>query len=68
MEENKTSSLEDNLPMATYIMLHRIYDLLTVIGSKLSPQDIEKMVQYHQEGYLLGPLPSYLSEDVQESS
>jgi len=57
------SNLEDNLPMATYIMLHRIYDLLTLIGIKLNAEDAAKMISYHEQGHLLGPLPSYLSDE-----
>ena len=58
--EQKSSDLEDNLPMVNYIMLHRIYDLLTIIANKLvGPEDVSKMVSYHEQGYLLGPAPSY---------
>jgi hypothetical protein len=57
--ENKSNNLEDNLDMVNYIMLHRIYDLLTLISSKMAPEDTAKMIQYHEEGYLLGPVPSY---------
>lgn len=59
MEESNSGNLEDNLDMVSYIMLHRIYDLLTLISSKLAPEETSKMVQYHEEGYLLGPSPSY---------
>ena len=61
MSENQQSSnLEDNLPMVTYIMLHRIYDMLTLIANKIVGGDeINKMVEYHESGYLLGPAPSY---------
>jgi len=69
--EEKTSALEDNLPMVNYIMLHRIYDLLTIIANKLvGPEDVSKMVSYHEEGYLLGPAPSYSApteEDGQQT-
>ena len=58
--EPTSSDLEDNLPMVNYIMLHRIYDLLTIIANKLvGPEDTSKMVSYHEQGYLLGPAPSY---------
>ena len=58
--EERSSDLEDNLPMVTYIMLHRIYDLLTLITNKLvGPEDTAKMVEYHDSGYLLGPAPSF---------
>jgi hypothetical protein len=68
--EEKTSALEDNLPMVNYIMLHRIYDMLTIIANKLvGPEDTSKMVSYHEEGYLLGPAPSYsaVEEDGQQT-
>jgi hypothetical protein len=69
--EEKSSALEDNLPMVNYIMLHRIYDLLTIIANKLvGPEDTSKMVSYHEEGYLLGPAPSYSApteEDNQQT-
>jgi hypothetical protein len=62
--EPTSSDLEDNLPMVNYIMLHRIYDLLTVIANKLvGPEDVSKMVSYHEEGYLLGPAPSFIQQD-----
>jgi len=58
--EQRSSDLEDNLPMVNYIMLHRIYDLLTIIANTLvGPEDTSKMVSYHEQGYLLGPAPSY---------
>lgn len=62
--EPTSSDLEDNLPMVNYIMLHRIYDLLTIIANKLvGPEDVSKMVSYHEEGYLLGPAPSFIQQD-----
>ena len=62
-------NLEDNLPMVNYIMLHRIYDLLTIIANKLvGPEDVSKMIEYHNQGYLLGPTPSFTpSEDNEET-
>ena len=61
--ENKDQlpqNLEDNIPMVTYIMLHRIYDLLTIISNKIvGSEDTQKMIEYHNEGYLLGPTPSF---------
>jgi hypothetical protein len=71
MTENKESqNLEDNLDMVNYIMLHRIYDLLTVIANKLvGPEDTSKLIEYHEQGYLLGPAPAYNSqENTQENS
>jgi hypothetical protein len=68
--EPTSSDFEDNLPMVNYIMLHRIYDLLTIIANKLvGPEDTSKMVSYHEDGYLLGPAPSYsaVDEDGQQT-
>ena len=60
-------NLEDNLPMVNYIMLHRIYDMLTLISNKIvGSQDTEKMVEYHKQGYLLGPDPSYTPGEENE--
>jgi len=66
-EENK-QHLEDNLPLVNYILNHRIYDMLTLIANLLSKneddrQQVLKMVEYHKQGFLLGPEPSYRSED-----
>lgn len=53
-------SIEDNLPMVNYIMLHRIYDVLCLIAKgTVGSTEIEKMIEYHQEGYLLGPEPAF---------
>jgi hypothetical protein len=70
MNENK-DSLEDNLPMVNYIMLHRIYDMLTLIANIHSRGEdddikIKKMVDYHKEGFLLGPTPAFRSEEENE--
>lgn len=62
--EEKVNNLEDNLPLVNYIMSHRIYDMLTLIAEFMAKDDkdrqkISKMVEYHNEGFLLGPSPSY---------
>ena len=67
MTENQ-SNLEDNLPMVNYIMLHRVYDMLTLIANMLakdeeSRQQISKMIEYHEEGFLLGPSPALRSKE-----
>lgn len=67
MTEDRSSSLEDNLPMVTYIMLHRIYDVMCLIAKQSGgSQEIEKMVEYHKEGFLLGPSPAFISEENNE--
>jgi hypothetical protein len=60
----ESSNLEDNLPMVNYIMLHRIYDLLSLIANELAGEEkTARMVEYHNQGYLLGPSPSYTPEE-----
>jgi hypothetical protein len=62
-EENK-QDLSENLDMVNYIMLHRIYDVMTIIASKLvGSEEVEKMIKYHDQGYLLGPAPSYTPQE-----
>ncbi len=64
MQENDPKPLEDNLEMVNYIMLHRIYDVLLLLSNKLvGPEETEKMSKYHEDGYLLGPSPSFRSGD-----
>ena len=61
---NESQNLEDNLPMVNYIMLHRIYDILTLIATNVVGEEkTSKMVEYHNEGYLLGPSPSFTPQD-----
>lgn len=59
MEDKESQSLEDNLPMVNYIMLHRIYDMLTIMANKADPEKTAKMIEYHEQGFLLGPAPSF---------
>lgn len=68
MDNKDSSALEDNLPMVNYIMLHRVYDMLTLIANELAKDDesrlkVSKMVEYHKEGFLLGPSPAFRAED-----
>lgn len=65
MTENEDKQdLADNLDMVNYIMLHRIYDVMTIIASKLvGAEEVDKMIKYHDQGYLLGPNPSYTPQD-----
>jgi hypothetical protein len=68
MSDQQSQSLEDNLPMVNYIMLHRIYDMLTIMANKVDPEKTEKMIKYHEEGYLLGPSPSFTPQEGSEES
>ena len=68
-ENTEPQNLEDNLDMVNYIMLHRIYDMLTLIANKLAgPEDVSKMVEYHNQGYLLGPIPSYTPTENEQTA
>lgn len=66
-EDTQNQNLEDNLDMVNYIMLHRIYDLLTIIANKLvGSEDTSKLIQYHEQGFLLGPTPAYSPQESEE--
>jgi hypothetical protein len=61
-ENTESQNIEENLPMVNYIMLHRIYDLLSLIANEIvGSEKTSKMVEYHEQGFLLGPAPSYSS-------
>ena len=63
---NEPQSLEDNLPMVNYIMLHRIYDILTLLAKYSSKDDgseVAKLIEYHEKGFLLGPAPAFTTEE-----
>lgn len=71
MSENKEQpqNLEDNLPMVNYIMLHRIYDMMTIIANHFDAEKTSKMIEYHEQGYLLGPAPSFTPpEEVDQNA
>ena len=59
MEDKESQSIEDNLPMVNYIMLHRIYDMLTIMANNVDAEKTAKMIEYHEQGFLLGPAPSF---------
>ena len=66
-EEN--NSIEDNVAMATYIQLARIYDLLTIIATGITENAelVQNVVNMHAQGQILGPNPSMAApENVSE--
>lgn len=70
-ENTEPQNIEDNLPMVNYIMLHRIYDVLTLIANSLAKteedrQQLSKMIKYHEEGFLLGPSPAFRAGEQNE--
>jgi hypothetical protein len=63
---NESKNLEDNLPMVNYIMLHRIYDVLTLLAKYSSKDDgneMSQLIEYHEKGFLLGPVPAFSTEE-----
>lgn len=60
----ESQNIEENLPMVNYIMLHRIYDMLTIMANGVDPEKTGKLIEYHQQGFLLGPAPSYSPEET----
>jgi hypothetical protein len=62
-EKEQPQNIEDNLPMVNYIMLHRIYDMMTILANKADPDKTAKMIEYHEQGYLLGPTPSFTAPE-----
>lgn len=67
MTEDNQQDLSENLDMVNYIMLHRIYDVMTIIASKLvGAEEVDKMIKYHDQGYLLGPMPSFTPQEENE--
>jgi hypothetical protein len=67
-EENV--NLEDNLQMAQYIMLARIYDLMSVVASHVTekPELIQNIVNLHEQGHILGPMPAFLPKENNDST
>jgi hypothetical protein len=68
-ENEKPQNLEDNLDNGKlHYATCGIYDLLTLIASKLvGPEDVAKMVRYHDQGFLLGPAPSFTPSENEET-
>lgn len=68
MEENtEISKVTDDAVVINYIMLARIYDLLTVIGDSLGRgEDVLKMINLHRQGQLMSPPPILAQEDIDE--
>jgi hypothetical protein len=63
----EAGTIEENLPMVNYIMLHRIYDMLTLVAKgSVGAEEVEKMVQYHEKGFLLGPEPAYTPNEIKD--
>jgi hypothetical protein len=59
-EETVNNSIEENVAMATYIQMARIYDILTIIATGITenPELVQNVVNMHAAGQILGPNPS----------
>lgn len=63
----EAGTIEENLPMVNYIMLHRIYDMLTLVAKgSVGAEEVERMVKYHEQGFLLGPEPAYTPNEIKD--
>lgn len=64
LNNKEPGDLEENLPLVSYIMLHRIYDMMTLIAKgSVGQEEVSKMIEYHEQGYLLGPAPAYSPQE-----
>lgn len=64
LNNKESGDLEENLPLVNYIMLHRIYDMMTLIAKgSVGQEEVSKMIEYHEQGYLLGPAPAYSPQE-----
>jgi hypothetical protein len=64
LDETEISHVNDDATVINYIMLARIYDLLTVIGDSLGRgEDILKMINLHRQGQLMSPPPVIATND-----
>jgi hypothetical protein len=61
--EQAPETIDDNLGIATYIMVSRIYDVLCLIADGVGKgEEVLQMIEAHRNGELLGPEPSLNSE------
>lgn len=68
MDEPQVDGINDNLGMVTYIMLARIYDMLTIIADGLGKgDDALRLISLHQSGEIMCPPPSINIEDNEQS-
>jgi hypothetical protein len=66
LPEPEEDSVEDNLPLVNYIMLHRVYDLLLILCQAQDPEKTARLVELHTSGGFLGPTPSYSPEVIRK--
>lgn len=67
LENQEVKNMNDNLGTILYIMLGRIYDQLTIIGSALDKdEDMLKLMELHRQGHLMSPIPTLALPDEEE--
>jgi hypothetical protein len=63
----EAGTIEENLPMVNYIMLHRIYDMMSLIAKgSVGAEEVDRMISYHEQGFLLGPEPAYTPKEIKD--
>lgn len=66
-EDVEVSKISDESTVINYIMLARIYDLLTVIADSLGRgEDVMKIMDLHSQGQLMSPPPTLMSSEDSE--
>ena len=72
LNEPEVENINENLGMVTFIMLGRIYDMLSLIADGLGKgDDAIRLISLHQSGELMCPPPSinvneYEDEQVED--
>lgn len=68
-DNTEISKVNDDATVINYIMLARIYDLLTVIGDSLGRgEDMLKIMNLHSQGQLMSPPPILASEVTEDTN
>lgn len=66
-EKDTVSRVNDDAIVVNYIMLARIYDMLTIIGDALGRgEDVVKLMDLHKSGQLMSPPPVITTSDNEE--
>lgn len=64
---DEISKVNDDAIVINYIMLARIYDMLTVIGDALGKgEDVLRLMDLHKSGQLMSPPPVIQTADSDE--
>ncbi len=59
MDDSSVEDINDNLGVVLFIMLGRVYDMLTLIADGVGKgEDALRLISLHQSGELMCPPPS----------